>query len=118
MNVSTLSPRHYGRLFTAALAFLICSGGAWADTYDPATRELTISAVTVGGASFYNMVVTVAGVVSGPTGTTANGFQDTYDTASGQLTIPWVTVGTSTYYNVVATVGNVISIAGTVSADT
>ena len=112
------SRRHRARSIAATLLWLICNGASLADTYDPATNELTMPAVTVGAATYFNMVVTVAGIVSGPAGGSANGSEDAYDTTSGQLTIPAVTVGSTIYTNVVATVRNLVSIGGSSGADT
>ncbi len=74
------------------------------------TGELTVPLVTIGGATFNNMVVGVGHIVSGPSGAIPNGSEDAYDTASDQLTVPTVTVGNTTYHNVVATVASVVSI--------
>ena len=115
LNYGTL--RAKSRSITAALVFLACNGVAWADTYDPVSRQLFIPAVSVGAATFTNLTVTVTGLVRGPTGTAAIGDLDSYDTASGQLTIPRVTVGPSTYYNVVVTVGDVVSFWSVIGAD-
>jgi hypothetical protein len=109
--------RHHARIHTAALMFLVASGTAWADNYDPVTTKLTAARVTMGGATFFDLVVSVAAIVSGPTGGAANGGEDSYDTTSGQLTIPSVMVGSTTYHNVVATVGKLISIGGVVGTD-
>ncbi len=110
--------RDQARSFTAALVFLLCNSVAWADTYNPATKQLSIPAVSVGGATFFNAVFTITGLVRGPTGTAAMGGEDSYDTSSGQLTIPSVTVGAITYYNAVATVGDLVSLGSVSGADT
>ena len=96
----------------------LTNGVALADTYDPATKQLSIPAVSVGDATFSDLVVTVTDLVRGPTGTAAMGGEDSYDTASGHLTIPKVNVGASTYYNAVVAVGDLVSSGGVSGADT
>jgi hypothetical protein len=104
---------HHARFLAAALAFLACSGVVSAEcvagNYDPATGVLTTQYVTLGGALYQNVQVTVSGIVSGPTGTVPNGDEYSYDTSSNQLTVPCVTVGNAIYLNVVATVGSLVS---------
>jgi uncharacterized protein (DUF2141 family) len=100
----------------AALLFLVCTCEAWGtDSYNGV--DLTIPVVTIGSATFSNMVVTVAGIVSGPTGGAPNGSVDSYNPANNQLTIPAVMVGSTTYNNVIINVGDLISIGGVSGAD-
>ena len=113
MNNKSQSLQFHARSFASALVFLVCTGAVWADTYNPVTKELTVPVVTIGAATFFNMVVTVGPVVRGPTGDVPNGSEDAYDTASSQLTVPTVTVGNATYHNVVATVASVVSLGST-----
>jgi hypothetical protein len=89
-----------------------------ADSYNPATRQLTIPTVTIGSATYSNVVVTIVNIVSGPTGTAPTGSQDVYVPSSNQLTVPSATVGSNTYYNAVGTVGSLISIGSVSGADT
>jgi N-acetylneuraminic acid mutarotase len=95
-----------------------CSAGHAADTYNLASRQLTIPALAVGDALYTTVVVTIGGLVSGPAGTSAIGSVDSYDPASGQITVPAVHVGASTFYNVVATVAGLQSIGSVAGADT
>jgi hypothetical protein len=118
MNVKILSFCQSTGFFATALMLLVGSGAAWADSYDPVTKQLTIPTVVIGGTSFSNTVVTVGSVVSAPSGTGPNGSVDAYDTASGHLTVPLVTVGANTYYNVVVAVASLVSIGGINGADT
>ena len=76
--------------------------GSWTlgtqDTYNPASNELTVPAVDVGGTIHYNAVGTVRalgaiGAVSGA---------DTFDGAT--LAIPYVLVGATPFYNVLLNV--------------
>jgi hypothetical protein len=112
----TSSFRHHARSIITALLFLVCTGEAWGtDSYNGA--ELTIPSVTIGSATFSNMVVTVGSIVTLPSGTAPNGSMDNYVPATNLLTIPAVTVGANTYYNVVITVASLISIGAVSGAD-
>ena len=76
--------------------------------------QLTAPTVTMGAATFTNVVVTVGAIVSGPSGSTPIGAADVFDPVKQQISVPAVTVGAKTYYNVVAKVAGLVSI-GTVS---
>jgi Carboxylesterase family len=117
LNTRSPSLRHPAKSVTTALVFLVCNAAAWADTYNPSTKKLTIPYVTIGGATYSNMVVGVGGVISGPMGTSASGSGDSYDPASRRLTIPRVAVGTNFYYNVVGTISGLLSIGSVTGAD-
>src|SRR5450631_160929 len=111
------SLRHQTRSLITALLFLICTAGSYgADIYDG--TNLTIPSVTIGSATYSNMVVVVGTIVSGPTGAAPNSSGDFYNPANNQLTIAAVSYGPSTYYNVVITVKSLVSIGGTAGADT
>jgi len=101
----------------AALLLLATGAAAFAtDTYNGGA--LSIPSVTVGGATFTNLVVTVQNVLAGPTGAVPGGSADSYNPVNNQLTIPSVRVGAMTYYNVVVSVGSLISAQGVAGADT
>jgi para-nitrobenzyl esterase len=117
MNDRSPSLRDHARSCITALVFLVCTGAAWADTYNPANKQLTAPAVTIGSAIYSNMVVTVGSIVSSPTGTSANGSGDIFNPGNGHLTVPSVTVGTHTYYNAVVTLSGLISIGSVSGAD-
>jgi beta-glucanase (GH16 family) len=87
------------------------------DSYDTGSHALTIPALQVGSATFSDLVVTVASIVSPPSGNAPQGVTDSYDPANRQLTVPSVSVGATTVYNVVATVGGVASIGGASGVD-
>jgi hypothetical protein len=100
------------------LLFMAVTGVAGAtDTYTPASRQLAIPALTIGGATYADAVVTIAGIVSGPSGSAPNGTQDSYSPASRQLTAPSVRVGSKIYDNAVATVGSLVSVGSVIGAD-
>lgn len=97
------------------------------DAYDPLTGYLTIPSVVVsssaplppnagapsqGPSTFYNMTVTIGGVVSIDNVTGSDTYDGTY------LAIPSVQVGTTTYSNVVITLGRVTGIAGGMPTNT
>jgi hypothetical protein len=115
MNAVSLPFRYDAQKLAAAMALLVCCSAAGArDTYNPSNNELTIPAVTLGNATYSNMVITVGTVLSGPSGTSPYGSQDTFNPASRQLTIPSVLVGTRTLFNVIVMEASLISI-GTVT---
>ena len=82
--------------------------GAFSDSFDSATGQLTINNVTVGTTTYCNVVATVSKVVSVGVAP-ANGTSDTFDPNTGRLTIPSVSVSGIKYYNVVVTIGSVLS---------
>ena len=112
----------FRRLITAVTATLIASGLATAanatDTYDLATRQLSIPSVTIGSATYTNMVVTVGGIVTPPSGTSPASPQDSYNPVNGELTVPAVTVNGTIYYNAVVTVQSLDSVSSVQGADT
>ena len=112
----TASLRHHARVILAALLFLGCTCEAWGtDSYNG--TALTIPAVTIGTATFSNMVVTVANIVSGPSGSAPIGSVDSYNPATNELTIPAVTVGANTFYNVIIKVESLVSVGSVSGAD-
>ncbi len=113
-----LSLGAYSRSLMGASLLLSCSVAAFgADTYDPSTRRLSIASVRIGSALYTGMVVTIAGVVSGPSGIAPIGSEDRYDPVTRQLTVPAVMVGAAAYDNVVLAVEGLVSIAGVTGAD-
>ncbi len=109
----------HARSVISVVLILMCSAAAYgSDTYDG--TNLTIPTLTIGNAIYTNVVVAVSinDIVSGPSGSTANGGPDSYDPANNQLSLQSVTVGVNTYYNVVVTVGKLVSIENVTGADT
>ena len=86
--------------------------------YDPGTRQLSLSSVQIGDATYTNLVVMVASIASPPTGFSAYGTVDTYDPAGNLLTVQSVTVGANTYYNAVVSPGALLSIGSVTGGDT
>jgi len=84
------------------------------DVLDSSTGQLT-SQVMVGDTKYTDVVVTVADVVSGPSGSLTfeeNKFgprPDTYDQTANQLIIPAMKVGEVVYRNVVIKIAEVVS---------
>ncbi len=108
---------HHARALAAALLLIACSAAAHAaDTY--VAGLLSVPSLTIGGATYSNLVLTVGSVISGPTGTAPLGAQDSYDIPTGQLTVPSVMVGNHPYYNVVVGVGSLVSVGSVNGADT
>ncbi len=110
---------HRARLACFGWLLLTCMAQANAtDSYNPATKVLSIPTLAIGGASYTNVSLTVGSIVTLPSGTSANGSVDYYDPASGDLTVQSVQVNSNTYYNVVVTVTALGSIGGVSGADT
>ena len=102
----------------AALMLVLCAVTASAaDTYAPSTRQLTIPVLSIGAATFSNVVVTVGNIVAGPAGSAPNGSGDSYDPSKGLLTVQAVQVGGQTYFNAVVTVSGLVSIGSVAGAD-
>jgi len=75
---------------------LLASGASWAaDTYNPASNQLTIQSVSAGGTVYNDVVVTVGGIVR-LDGGAPSGSVDIYDAATNQLSIPSVIVNGTT----------------------
>lgn len=81
------------------------------DSYNPATNELTIPLVYVGGTGYSNVVINVGDIV-GVAGGNPSANSDSYNASNNQLTIPSVKVGSSTYTNVTITVKKIVSVDG------
>jgi uncharacterized repeat protein (TIGR03803 family) len=88
-----------------------------ADNFVPSSRQLTMTSVAIGTATFTDMVVTVGAIVSGPTGSSAYTSADTYDPVSGHLSVPAVNVDGKAFYNVVVTVQGLVSVGAVTGAD-
>jgi hypothetical protein len=103
---------------TLFAALLILAGSLKAGAFDTFSGgQLSIPSVTIGGATFSNMVVTLGTIVRGPNGSTPMGNQDSYNPANNQLSIPVVLVGSNTYYNVIITVGSLVTAGSVTGAD-
>jgi beta-glucanase (GH16 family) len=101
----------------AATLLALTATAAAADSYDPATGQLTIPQLQLGAATYTNLVVTIGTVMTPPHGATASGGSDSYDVDNQQLTVPTVTADGATYHNVVATVTGVVSIGAATGVD-
>jgi hypothetical protein len=87
------------RLLSLTTTLLLLCGATAAygtDSYDPSNRQLTMSSVGIGSATYSNMVVRVGAIVSGPSGTAPNGNQDQYDPEHNLLAVQSVTLGPAT----------------------
>jgi len=83
-----------------------------------AAGKLTIPTITIGAVTYYNVVVTISGIVSGPTGSAPIGTAVTYDPADGEMSIPAGSIGNTIYYNLVVKLSGLVSIGGVTGADT
>jgi uncharacterized repeat protein (TIGR03803 family) len=111
------SPRRHARLSTIVLLCFACTAAYGTDTYVSSSNRLSIPLVTIGSATYSNMVVTVGNIVSGPTCPAPRGNGDIYSPANNWLTIPSVMVGTSAHSNVIVTVGHLVSVGSVTGAD-
>lgn len=88
----------------------------YADTYDAATNQLTITSITLGNTTYTNVVVTVGSLVSvggsSPSSAATCGGADTYDIATNRLTIICIRLNNTDYTNVVITIGSLVSVGG------
>jgi uncharacterized repeat protein (TIGR03803 family) len=115
----TVFMRRIARPLSAGLLYLVgIAAVCEADTYDIASKQLTMPSLVIGGARYSDVIVVVGKIVSGPTGTSPNGSDDSYDPETNQLTIQTVTVCGSTYYNAVVTVARLVSIGTVTGANT
>jgi hypothetical protein len=103
----------YNRTFFAKLSPLVVPNAV--ASYS--AGQVTLPLVGIGNAVYSDVVLTVAQIQSGPSGSTAELAGDIYNPATQQLTVPSVTLGAKTYYNVVVTVGSLVSIGGVSGAD-
>lgn len=89
---------------------LLMAQACWAaDTYNPATNQLSIPSVEVAGITYNNVLITVGSVIR-IDGGNPSGSVDVYEAATNQLSIPSVLVNGSIYTNVLISVGQVISV--------
>lgn len=79
--------------------------------------QLTLPTVSIGNASYSDVVITVGKIVSGPTGTTPQSSGDIYNPATGQLSVSQALVNGTTFHNVVISVGSLVSIGEVSGAD-
>lgn len=105
--------------YSTALLLLICASAAsGADSYDPATKQQIVPSLTIGLATYANVVVTIGRLISGPTGASAKGAEDSYDPGNRHLTVQTITVGAATFDSAVVTVDGLVSIGSVTGADT
>ena len=105
-------------LAAAVLLLTLARPAIAVDSYDSASRHLTIPTLVIGEATYSNVVVTVGNIVNYPTGTSTIAVRDTYNPSTGLLTVPAVVVGSDTFYNVVVTIARLDSIGSVSGADT
>jgi hypothetical protein len=112
------------RSLMTALVWLGCTAVAsGADTYDLSSQQLTIPTLTIGSATYSNVMVspiTLNDVLAYTVGGTPNGSEDSYDPGTAQLSIPAVKVGNATYTNLVVSIPSTVSVSigSTSGADT
>ncbi len=110
------SVRRHAPSFVAALSFLAGATAAYgADTYIGGVLQIPV--LGIGSATYSNVAINVGNIISGPTGSVANGTVDSYDPGTNELTVQSVDAGGTTYHNVVVTVAGLVSIGGVTGAD-
>jgi len=110
-SIARLLPASYAWI----LALMTPLPASAIDIFDASSGQLIIPQVMVGDTKYTEVVVTVAEVVSGPSGSlpfVENKFgprPDTYDQTANQLIIPAVRAGEIVYKDVVIKIGEVVS---------
>ena len=119
MQFATHMRQNARTLLGASLLAAFGTAAHATDTYNGATRQVTIPSVAVGNETLTNVVATVGAIITPPSGTSATGSVDTYNPTNQQLTVQSVTVGANTYYNVVVTLASqpAATIGGSTGAD-
>ena len=107
----------------AVLGLAVTNPSFGADTYNPTTRQLTVPSISIGSATYTNVLISpisVSDVLAYTLGGTPGSVGDTYDPVTGRLSIATVTVGNSSYANVIVLVPSTVqvSIGDVVGADT
>lgn len=116
MQSAAFSRRLLRPLSVATMLFACATAAHGSDSYSGGV--LTMSSLSVGGATYSQVVVRVSSILTEPAGTAANGSTDSYDPTSGRLVVQSVTVGSANFYNAVASVAALVSIASLSGADT
>jgi len=111
-------PRKAWPVITGML-FLVCAATACgSDIYIASDHQLNISQLEIENGTYGNVVVTLASLVSGPTGNSPNGSQDIYNPFNYELTVQSVLDGSATLYNLIVTVKTLDSIGSVTGVDT
>jgi hypothetical protein len=114
--MNSMSCLRHAQSVAAAGLLLVCGVVAHAaDTYS--AGQLAIPTLTNGPVTYSDVVVTLGGITSGPSGTAAITNADSFDMGTGQITIPAVQVGATTFFNAAVTVARLISIGSVSGAD-
>ena len=115
---SRLFVNSIARVMLAPLGLLLVATLAHGtDTYDPVSKRLSIPAITIGRATYSNVVLTVGSILSRPAGGVPLGGVDTFDPSTGRLTVAAVSLGGTVYSNVIVSVTGVVAIGGVTGAD-
>lgn len=118
MQYTLSSWRQRARSLLPGLVFLVCAARAFAaDIYNPTTRQLTLPSISIGNATYSNMVVTPASILC-IQGGEPDAPQDTYNPVNSQMNLLTVIAGSASATNVQITVGSLVSIGGVSGADT
>jgi hypothetical protein len=116
-SIAKVSITNLGTATLSATGLQIPTSAGPVDSYNLATRKLTMPTLGIGAATYTNTIVTVAGIVTPPSGTSPKGSEDTYNPANSQLTVQAVMVGSSIFYNAVVSLAGLDSIGSVTGAD-
>jgi len=75
---------------------------------------LNIPSIVIGNATYSDLVINVAHIVSGPTGSAPGSCGDSFNPSNQELNLPQVSVGSKAYFNLVATAGTRVSIGAVI----
>jgi uncharacterized repeat protein (TIGR03803 family) len=101
----------------ALLGFAASASGV--DTFSAASGHLTIPTLTIGSATYSDVIVTVGNILEPPAGTVPAFPGDFYYPGSNELSVQTVgVVGGATYDNVIVTVSALDSVGGAAGVDT
>ncbi len=106
------------RVTLLLLASVAVAYGATYDTYNPANKQLSIPTLTIGVATYSNVVVTIGNIVSFYPQPPPTCSADSWNPMKGWLCVASVAVGYKIYTNYVVTIAALDSIGSVSGADT
>ena len=105
--------------FPVILVLFLAASGVVRATDHYSQDLLQIPSLSIGSATYTNVVLAVGNIISRPVGPAPlGGTHDVYYPSTGELYVPEVVVGNATYFNVVAGVSGVVSLGAASGVDT